>query len=421
MKKILSHPQKSLSAFAIIVMSLVIIISLSSFQDSTQVDQTDTIEQVTTYEGDTFPEELIDEPTLEEQERLDDEVDVGSAEYTTQQKRRGERLFKGLVPFESGMHDCSSCHYLQAQEDINWNPSAYELATTWQQTSNYNLINIMNSPVSARLIEDHAGMKVTEDEAYLLLAYYDQLIEQGPSEIKALPKRAALFWGMGLLMLIAIIDLLFTRKIRFKIVHIVILLAGIAVHSQIAMAEAQNLSRTQDYAPHQPIKFSHLIHAGENEIDCEYCHFTADYSISANIPSNDVCLNCHGVIRSGTNSGTFEINKIHRAAATGKPVEWIRIHKLPDHSFFSHAQHVNAAKLDCTECHGEVETMHVVRQVEDLSMGWCITCHRTTDVDFLENPYYDMFEELHEQIKNGEIDGVTAAEFGGEDCQSCHY
>jgi hypothetical protein len=217
------------------------------------------------------------------------------------------------------------------------------------------------------------------------------------------------------------VDLVITRKVRYRFIHIVILVAGIGVHGSFAYEEATRIGRTQGYAPDQPIKFSHKIHAGDNEIDCRYCHYTADFSLSGGIPSNNVCLNCHGVIRTGTLSGNFEINKIHRAEKLGQAIRWIRIHKLPDHSFFSHAQHVNVAGLDCQECHGAVEEMHIVRQVEDLSMGWCIDCHRETKVPFFENEYYKSFHALHEQVKAGAVDSITASRVGGLNCMKCHY
>jgi len=341
--------------------------------------------------------------------------------YTKQQLRRGERLFHGLTPFKSGLHNCASCHYTQPQPDINWNPGAHELARVWKEDTTYNLLGIMNNPMSVRLVTDHAGMTITEEEAHLLEAYYENLLKKGPSTLQAYPVRAAIFWGLGVLMLLAIIDLLFTRKIPFKALHILVLMVGLGVHGLFAMQEAQALGRTEGYAPDQPIKFSHLIHAGENKIDCRYCHFTPDYSLSANIPSNNTCLNCHNVIRNGTNSGAFEINKIHKAAESGKPVEWIRIHNLPNHTFFRHQQHVKAANLECQDCHGEVETMHILKQVEDLSMGWCLTCHRDTNVDFMDNAYFEIYTKLRQKIEKGEIEGVTAADLGGEDCMSCHY
>lgn len=346
---------------------------------------------------------------------------VNRQKFSKTQFRKGERLFRGLIPFESGTHDCSACHSLKPQESMNWNPSAYDLVMVWSENEAYDLRSVMNMPANTRQMTDHKGMTITPEEARMLEAYFYKASIKGPGELTAEPRRAAIFWGFGLLMLLAVVDLLFTKKIKYHFVHVIILLIGMGVHVQYVVAEGINLGRTPDYAPDQPIKFSHLIHAGENKIDCRYCHHIADHSLSAGIPSNNVCLNCHTVIRNGANSGSFEINKIHKAAETGEPIEWIRIHNLPNHSFFSHAQHVNAGKLDCTECHGKVEEMHIVRQVEDLSMGWCLDCHRTRKVDFLDNPYYQMYEKLHEDIKAGRIDSISPARLGGQDCMKCHY
>lgn len=345
----------------------------------------------------------------------------GQSKYSKTDLRIGERLFRGLVPFESGLHNCASCHYLAPTENINWNPSAFDLITVWSENENYDLRSVMNIPMSTRLMTDHKGMTITEDEARMLETYFKKVSEQGPGALMAEPRNAVIFWGFGLLMLLALVDLLITKKIKYHFIHVIVLLVGMGVHVQYAVAEGINLGRTPDYAPDQPIKFSHQIHAGENKIDCRYCHHIADHSLSGGIPSTNVCMNCHNVIRSGTKSGSFEINKIHKAADSGEPVQWIRVHNLPNHSFFSHAQHVNAGKLDCAECHGKVEEMHIVRQVEDLSMGWCLTCHRTRKVDFLDNPYFEIYKDLHEDIKTGRLDSVTVARIGGEDCMKCHY
>jgi hypothetical protein len=342
-------------------------------------------------------------------------------EFSKKELRLGQRLFMGLVPFESGTFDCSSCHYTTMPDEIDWNPSVYDLAKAWLEEDGTDILNVMNNPVSMRLLEDHKGMQITEEEERMLQAYFTHVDATGMAELKPYPIRAFTFWIVGLLMLLAFVDLVITRKIRNRIIHIVILIAGIGVHGSFAYDEATSIGRSQNYAPDQPIKFSHKTHAGDNQIDCRYCHYTADFSVSGGIPSNNVCLNCHVVIRSGTNSGTFEINKIHRAAKTGQPVRWVRIHKLPDHTFFSHAQHVNVAGLDCAECHGAVEEMHIVRQVEDLSMGWCIECHRESSVPFFENEYYKSFQALHDQFKAGAVDSVTAARVGGTNCMKCHY
>jgi mono/diheme cytochrome c family protein len=188
------------------------------------------------------------------------------------------------------------------------------------------------------------------------------------------------------------------------------------------------------YAPEQPIKFSHKIHAGENGIDCQYCHSGVAQSKHSNIPSANVCMNCHLAIQEGPAHGTKEIGKIYAALdfdpVTGtygnnpKPIKWIKVHQLPNHAFFSHAQHVTAGQLECENCHGDVKNMDVVEQVSPLTMGWCINCHRETQVKMEGSEYYD---EIHSRLsdnlkekfmKDGKI---TVDELGGLECAKCHY
>ena len=153
-----------------------------------------------------------------------------------------------------------------------------------------------------------------------------------------------------------------------------------------------------------------------------YCHNTAEHSKSAGIPSAGVCLNCHQlVVKEGTRSGSFEINKIIRAVENNKPIIWNRVYNLPDHVFFSHAQHVKVGKLECTECHGVVEEMDIIQQFNDLSMGWCINCHRDTDVQFIDNAFYKKYEKLHQELTEGKRDKVSVEDIGGIECMKCHY
>jgi hypothetical protein len=200
-----------------------------------------------------------------------------------------------------------------------------------------------------------------------------------------------------------------------------VVLIALVIIGEVVYKEASALGRQHYYQPEQPIWFSHEIHATQNKIDCLYCHSSAEDSKSAGIPSINVCMNCHNQVREGKVTGTAEIDKIHEAWNSGKPVEWVRVHNLPDHVYFNHAQHVNSGKLDCAECHGEVEKMDVVMQVEDLSMGWCLECHRTTEVQFANNEFFKSYELMHEQFKNGEVKKVTADMLGGGDCMKCHY
>jgi mono/diheme cytochrome c family protein len=175
----------------------------------------------------------------------------------------------------------------------------------------------------------------------------------------------------------------------------------------------------QGYAPKQPIAFSHKIHAGQYEIDCKYCHTGVMKGQSATIPSVNTCWNCHNQIREGTNTGKNEIAKIVKAYETNTPIEWVRIHNLPDLAYFNHAQHVNVGGQECQTCHGPIETMDVVRQHSLLTMGWCIDCHRKTDVNTKGNKYYDNLVELHSQSKKGQP--MKVEDNGGLECSKCHY
>jgi cytochrome c2 len=185
----------------------------------------------------------------------------------------------------------------------------------------------------------------------------------------------------------------------------------------------------QGYEPEQPIWFSHQVHAGENGINCVYCHSSAEKGKSAGIPSANVCMNCHKAIKEGTYSGTEEIAKIYNAldydpekqtyGDNQKPIEWVRIHNLPDLAYFNHSQHVVAGQVECQTCHGPVEDMHVMRQESKLTMGWCIDCHRKTEVKMEGNHYYD---ELHAKLlEKHPGEKITVDKMGGLDCAKCHY
>jgi len=188
---------------------------------------------------------------------------------------------------------------------------------------------------------------------------------------------------------------------------------------------------TTNYQPEQPIAFSHKIHAGDNSIDCNYCHTSARTSKHSAIPSANVCMNCHANIVSGTTTGTTEIQKIYDAIGYDpdsrsyipgyeqKPIEWVRIHNLPDLAYFNHSQHVTVGQLECQECHGAIEEMDVVKQSSELTMGWCIDCHRETEVKMEGNDYYTRMHEKMKEKYAGEK--ITVEKMGGLECGKCHY
>lgn len=199
----------------------------------------------------------------------------------------------------------------------------------------------------------------------------------------------------------------------------------------VLVNNATALGRQQGYQPVQPIKFSHKLHAGTNKIDCQYCHTSADKSKHSNIPSISTCMNCHKVISKGPKYGTTEIAKIYAAADFNidtktygnnpKPVEWIRIHNLPDHVYFNHSQHVKVGGVACQSCHGNIQEMDEVYQYAPLSMGWCINCHRNTEVNFDGNKYYSIYQKYSKAKAEGKMKGVTVENIGGTECQKCHY
>ncbi|TAF67721.1 MAG: cytochrome C [Cytophagales bacterium] len=170
----------------------------------------------------------------------------------------------------------------------------------------------------------------------------------------------------------------------------------------------------QGYAPTQPIAFSHKLHAGQYEIDCNYCHTGVSKGKSATIPAANVCMNCHNEIK----RESPEIKKIYAAIQNDKPIEWIRVHNLPDFAYFNHAQHVVAGGLECQNCHGEVQEMEVVQQRATLTMGWCIDCHRRTVVKAEGNAYYDKLMAAHKQAGGKQL---KVENIGGLECAKCHY
>ncbi|RZV69278.1 MAG: c-type cytochrome [Flavobacteriaceae bacterium] len=195
----------------------------------------------------------------------------------------------------------------------------------------------------------------------------------------------------------------------------------------------------QGYQPIQPIHYSHKIHAGDNQIDCKYCHSSARVSKHSGIPSLNICMNCHksiGEVAPETATAEYskefydgEIQKLYQAVGwneaeqkyTGETsaVKWIRIHNLPDFAYFNHSQHVTVAGVECQTCHGPIEEMEIVYQHAPLTMGWCINCHRETNVDLKDNAYYT---KIHEELsKKYGVEQLTAAQMGGLECGKCHY
>jgi cytochrome c2 len=249
----------------------------------------------------------------------------------------------------------------------------------------------------------------------------------------------------------------------------VLLVVGVALFAGVELfGRAYQLGVYEDYMPSQPVAYSHKLHAGKMGIECKYCHHSAEKSKHAGIPSVNVCMNCHAIVHEGPQYGTEEIDKLHKASGYNKnkqaynidefgdrieePIVWNKAHNLPDHVYFSHAQHVhtNTGNIDCRQCHGPVQTYTLGRvstidevnayaATDDgmergliqltkplLTMGWCIECHNKKEIDLTSSGYY---KEIHNRIKlradiNNKIfedNKVTVKELGGWECAKCHY
>ena len=193
-----------------------------------------------------------------------------------------------------------------------------------------------------------------------------------------------------------------------------ILVLALLLGGKATIDAAYGVGIHQGYAPEQPIKFSHKLHAGQNQINCNYCHTGVYEGKGANVPSANICMNCHNAIK----RESPEIQKIYRALENNEPIQWVRVHNLPDLAYFNHSQHTNVGGLECKNCHGEIEKMEVVEQRSSLTMGWCIDCHRETNVNSKGNAYYDKLVEVHNKDSKTPL---KVQNIGGLECSKCHY
>lgn len=260
------------------------------------------------------------------------------------------------------------------------------------------------------------------------------------------------------------------KKISFTIIFILLNWLGLvgfwALNDIGVYGGFKKDGKVTGYMPDQPIAFSHKLHVGQNKIECTYCHSTAEKSRHSGIPSSNVCMNCHKAVDNGPVYGKQEIAKIYAAIGWNpqertyfadyqnmnpddvkkvfsdwlsdtegafaqvepqiqKPVEWVQVHHLPEHAFFSHQQHVVVGKVECATCHGNLEEMDKVYQYSPLTMGWCIDCHRTTEVQYADNGYYsrlhNYYKEHQAEFESRGGKGFTVEKIGGLDCSKCHY
>lgn len=344
-----------------------------------------------------------------------------SARITNEEIEKGKELFEGDRLFSNNAPACVTCHNTYKIDTLNWNPSAFDISTAFSQRNNEDMGNLLINPISNKMrdvLQDH---KLTDDETFYITAFLQSIEKTGLKEYVKIPVKLIVFIIVCFIMFLSIFDLIFTKIIKHKWINIIVFFITAFFVGNTIIVSAKNVGLSQNYGPDQPIKFSHKIHVKENKIECIFCHNSPEYSRESGIPTTNVCLICHSKIKSGKMSGQFEINKIKDSFKNKKPIEWIKIHNLPDHVFFSHAQHVSVGKINCQTCHGAIEEMHITTQYSTLSMGWCVGCHRESEVQFEENNYYSNHEELHRDLKSGKITKVTADKIGANDCQKCHY
>ncbi len=332
--------------------------------------------------------------------------------------RAGEKHFLEIVNAE-GL-SCVTCHYFEEPDSINWNPSAMDLAGRSGIYKTAGTGEYFSNPVGEVLKNAHSGISISDEQQSEIIAYLDHLQTNPFVPAKHTRWRMLLFLGMFLFLILLRIEKKRLGKLP-RIVRRILVPAAWVVIGAIIVQDALGFNLSQDYAPVQPIKFSHSIHATDNKIDCNYCHPGVLKGRNAEVPPVNLCMNCHKHQQEGTRTGKFEIRKVLQAAEDSVAIRWVRIHQLPDFTYFNHMQHVTIGGVECITCHGEVENMHIVRQVEDLSMGWCIKCHDETKVDFSNDYYKTYYPVLNDSLLTGRIDSIMVSDINGRECSICHY
>jgi hypothetical protein len=172
------------------------------------------------------------------------------------------------------------------------------------------------------------------------------------------------------------------------------------------------------YAPEQPVEYSHQLHAGQLGMDCRYCHNWVENSSHANVPPTQTCMNCHNQIKTQSE----KLVEVRASWANDEPIEWVKVHHLPDYAHFSHAIHVNGG-VGCETCHGRIDKMEVVYQAEPLSMGWCLECHRQPEVYLRPNAeittmgYVQPADYVERNLERIRAEGIQPP----TNCSACHY
>ena len=334
----------------------------------------------------------------------------------------GEQIFLGNNEKLDSSYSCVKCHYLEAIDTFNWNSSAFEIAESFADKEIADYEEALLYAMSEKMFIDHEGAEnLTETDFYALKTYFKFLKEKGPPQKKIFPIKLFLWSVTAIIFLFLIISGIFFRKIKIRYFHRTLLIAILFFWAVYFYPEIIAVGLQKNYEPDQPVKFSHKTHSTQNGTTCIYCHPAARYSASAGMPGVNICMNCHTLVREGLQSGEKEIKKLLDASEQGKTLHWIKLNNLPEHVQFSHALHYEVGKIDCMECHGDVENYDRLLQVEDLSMGWCLDCHETQMVKMQDNGFYRTFRAGFNGFQTVSPDSTSVKNLGGWDCMNCHY
>ncbi|MCG8700970.1 MAG: cytochrome c family protein, partial [Bacteroidales bacterium] len=301
----------------------------------------------------------------------------------------GRDIFYGNNTRHEQKAACIDCHTLEVLDTFAWYPSAIDIAHKFKSQSTSDLQQAFNNPTSELGEEVHTGAKLTQAQAGRIKYFLEkELISNSQTNSKKKKNDSLLLIILfGVLLTLVIADYLVFKQLPYKIVHLVLICVFTILITRLIIKDWRNLDYQIHYQPNQPIKFSHQVHCEQNKIDCRYCHHYGATQAAAGMPSTDVCMNCHLVIREGANSGSFEIEKIYQSAEQNNPLQWFKVYNIPDHVKFYHDIHLKNGDMECVDCHN-ISNSHEVKQDPIVSMQWCMDCHEQSKIDVSNQDFF---------------------------------
>jgi hypothetical protein len=327
----------------------------------------------------------------------------------------GEKIFR-QKPDSAGIKPaCIDCHYVVFPDTFSLNPAAFEITFSASKLTAEEFTELITDPLgSDRLMDAHQHFIFSKEELGALQFYLTHL-KTNVVKKRTKPGFFPVLFAVGILFLIfAVYDYFRSVNLLHPKVRHILFFSGLCICTWVTVAQARLLGNSLNYEPDQPIRFSHLVHAGENKLDCKFCHASAEHAAIAGIPSTRQCYFCHFQIREGSRAGEFELKKVLAAWEQTKPIEWLRVCNLPDHVKFDHSAHVKTAKLECIACHGQVEMKHRIKQETSMTMNWCLDCHNKSYINLKKSGFYINMSIV-------QADSVLFSDIGGRDCFTCHF